>query len=210
MFKVLGLVLVACLAWGGSAQATPLTYTFEGQISRIYDSAGILSAQGVSLGDSVVYTFLVDTDLSATHTLVDGSVYTYPDLPIRDYFFADLVGDGLVDEVNGGIYNAPFHVAEYNRGFTDLNHGLTSFVGGSNDNYVSVSSNNTFADMIAGLTNVLGYEHARDNLGNAGSFYADMTLTSVTDATSVPEPSSILLLAIGILTFGVSRRLARV
>lgn len=209
MYKVMKSVLISFFALVGSAQAVPMIYTFEGTVTQINDTWGILSAQGVSLGDSVAYTFLVDTELSATSTLNDGSVLTTADLSIRDYFYSDLLGDGMVDEVDGGIYNAPNHVAEYNVGFTELNYALTQFSGGSQDNYVSVTSYTNFSDMIAGLANVRGYEHARDNLGYPGSFYSTMTLTSIIEATSVPEPSAILLLGIGLVSFGVTQRLKK-
>lgn len=141
MKKLLGLFLTCYLGLAGNTQSAPLYYSFDGTIGLITDDLGIIADAGLSLGSSISYTILVDTERLATATRVDGSVHTYPDTtPDYDYFFADLISGSEIDEVDGGSHNETFSVTEWNIGNDLYNSTVALLNVGSQDNNIMVHS----------------------------------------------------------------------
>jgi hypothetical protein len=112
----------------GSVQAAPLYYTFDGLVT----STGLQDI-GINGGDSVSYTFLINTDeneASASTTNFNGDTTTYVD-DARDWFYVDLIGGDLLTPTDGGSFTDLLDIAEYNRGLDHTLYPYASILGGS-------------------------------------------------------------------------------
>ena len=222
MKKLTTLLAVMAIVFGlsGKAQAVPYYYTFVGTVSSMMDDAGAIYSQlpYVSndyaiggIGATVEYWFIVDLDADGTRTLNDGTVTTYSDDADFDYFYADYFsGDALV-QVDGGVWNDPPNVAEYNVGYDNVGCdgiieacGLLS--GNSDDDYFDIYSASALVSDWAVGTSVWSRNGAYDSIGNYSYLEAALTLTDISPVNQVPEPSTLLLLGSGLFGFGFFRR----
>ena len=86
--------------------AAPVYYTFEGDIVSITNYGGI--DINYSVGDHIKYVLLVDFDQQGTRTWNDGTIEVFDDTYneydlytlTRDLFYADLIGEGLLESTN--------------------------------------------------------------------------------------------------------------
>jgi hypothetical protein len=209
MKRLIGSTIIAALGLVGNIQAAPLYYTFEGAIFLIEDSAGaIAAADGLGIGSSVSYTFLVDMELQGSGTTHSGSVETLADTPTSNFFFADFISGSMIDEVNGGRYNAPSDIAEYNVGAERVtSRMLGHLAGGSEDALITINSYDiNFSNWVVG-TSVTGAERVFDDIGYMSGIGSNLTLTSISGVSSVPEPASIILLGAGLAGLGFTRKM---
>ena len=118
MKKIIVFLTVMAMVFGigGIVQAYPTYYTFTGTVSKINDNAGIAKEANLLPGHSVTYTWLVDVAADGSYTKNDGTEYTFTDTSYVDFFYTDFISGSLIDEKDGGHYNKPDHIAEYNAG----------------------------------------------------------------------------------------------
>lgn len=179
-----------------NTQAKPLLYTFEGNVVESWDTAGAIQAAGITNGEKVCYTLLVDLDKQASITRNSGDILTYSDRSTIDYFYADLLSGSLIDEISGGRFNDPLDYAEYNFGNSTTANVRTAIQVGSDNNWIVVYADMIFPEWTVG-TLVNGVEVAYSQT-KSSTYRAELTLTSISKAGSVPEPSSIFLIGCGL------------
>lgn len=223
------LILISlALIFSAASQAAPMYYTFTGTVTSYYDSAGIIDdTYGDSMGGfvfpTVEYVYLVDTAEDGTYTLNNGTTYTPSDNSStdynRDYFYTDFVSGSLIDEKDGGYFNDPNNVAEFNMGIDmDFHDGGTDYTylyGGSDDDLVLVYNyGGLFADWIIGYS-VTGHERVYDSSasGQISSIDSTLTLSSISSfaPNPVPIPAAIWMFGttlIGLVGFGKRRKAA--
>jgi hypothetical protein len=111
-------------------------YTFEGPIISLDDNSGVLSPTGLTAGDKIRYTFLINRNIEGTRTEIDGSRYVYDNDRLRVYFYTELVNGSKIYRLNQSISHMEDSIITYNRGFeSDRRFDLLS---GSNKHYVNI------------------------------------------------------------------------
>lgn len=206
MKKLLGLFFIFLITISGYSTAASV-YTFTGEITadNFSDDTGAISDAGLAIGSTISYSFLVDTTSQGSWRANDGTVTTYSDSTTAtqtiDYFHVDLVSGGL-GEVDGGYFNGPGFVDEYNRGLditssTNPSDDWVSFLGGSANNLVQIYSGGmSFVDWIIGTSPISALESTYDSTGASSVFSSILTLESI---APVPIPPALLLFGSGLL-----------
>jgi hypothetical protein len=204
-----------------TAQAIPLYYTVSGTISAYgqHDSAGILQDMGLSTGDAVSYTFLIDLDsqissswshLAYNHfdvSLISGSVFgSDRNVPDSTVGGAPWTGSGLTYYQNAA--NQYYPGQSY--------FGETTITGYAPDGYVSLINEQDI--FLTGEVTQLqpgdffsAYNHTilYDENGHQSRFEVNQLIVESVSAgntiAGVPEPGVVWLFGIGLLTL-LSRR----
>ncbi|MEW8413609.1 MAG: hypothetical protein AB2728_10890 [Candidatus Thiodiazotropha sp.] len=195
MKHLLGFVLVILMSISTFAGAAPFRYTFSGNVTNISDGAGAAATAGITTGGAISYTFLVDRDQPGTYTRNNGSTFILTDTLNTDFFYDDLLSGSVIDEVNGGFFTSPTSIAEYNRGYNSLNTNYSQLLGGSNNNFVQITSSLDF-DLWGVGQYVQGMEAAWSNSGAITIVNSNLRLSSI---TPVPIPAAAWLFATGLL-----------
>mgnify|MGYP000008807426 CR=1 FL=1 len=177
------------------AYTTPLYYTFEGNITKIQDGAGIVADAGLSLGDDVSYKFLFDFDRQGEYVQNNGTI-----VPVGGTFYVDLISGSLIDEKDGGFFNEDKDPYELNYGWDSTGRLLSNLF----DNRTDIESEILGVRVSSWSVGdrVYGQEAAYDSVGVSSVVKSHLTLTSI----SVPEPSSLLSLCIGFFSIVAFKR----
>ncbi len=197
-------VMAALFVMSGKAQAVTMYYTFEGTVTGASDAAGAVDNAGLSVGSTVTYTFLVDLDADGAITLNNGADFNYTDSAYADFLYSDYVSGDALEQIDGGIYDSGYSIAEYNLGYelSDVDFGY--LIGNSQDDLLLLYSYLGVSDWAEGDT-IYGYNYAFDSNGAFSYLYANLTLTDISPV-SVPEPSTLLLFGAGMLGLIAFRR----
>ena len=176
------------LILGNSAYATPFIYTFKGEVVAPI----IEDLMPVRIGDPAEYRFLVDRDLPGYQTKNGVNIYD------GITYFADYLGGGpyvtlSIDEQQS-----------WNYGFDDPDPAGRIQVQGSIDEPNTYSSVYVYSygDWTVG-TVFNGHMQSRGPNNDYRDIYSVLTLTEISPFQSVPEPSSLVLIAIGGIVLSV-------
>src|SRR5215467_811027 len=199
------LLLVAVQA---SALGQGLLYSFSGHVTDVsQDAAGIISADGIKVGDPLGALFAVDTGRSGRYTQNDGTVLmpsSNPGDTIQyHYYFDELVSALPIRERDGGSRNGPTDVASWNYaydnfGIAQLFFSMGVLQGGSENAYITITKSDPLDATIATWQVGDSFDlnaWAYDAQNRSSVLTGSVTLSSI---DSVPEPRTALLLALGL------------
>ena len=199
------------------ANAAPVYYTYSGVVTSIDDPQGLIAAQGLGLGSEVSYTFIVDMDLPAYQTQVNGTVETINDVTRystwgANRFFVDYYsGDALLKDGNGWFTNPASagydssKYAEYNYGTNQWTSGYygNSYLGNvkmnSDDNILSISES-VYFPWGAAVTNLQALNQILSSADGTVSFLiATLNFDESSTTAPVPVPGAVWLLGSGLI-----------
>lgn len=197
--------IAAVFACSSAANATSYYYTFEGLMGSYYDGAGIIADMGgPSTIDPVEFVIRIDFDDQGTYTFNNGQVNYYVDSSMSDFYYAEYVSGSMLEEKNGGYYNAPTQVAEYNVVYENLTTNYSEIYVGSQDAWLRIYTFSAYNHPYEWVEDwevgdqVNAYTRAFNEQGQYSGYTSTMLkLTSIVD---VPEPSTLLLLGGGLAT----------
>ena len=165
----------------GIARAVPMYYTFEGTVTVMADGAGIIANAGLELGSKVSYVFLIDFDQPGSYRRNNGEIGEFGE------FYAAYISGSMLSEKDGGFYNAPSDIAEYNFGF----YNWASFYTGSTNSNVYLAIFNSNILELGSLGRVSNT--AWDAEGNYSQLDAqDLMLTEISPYLPVHSIENIL------------------
>ena len=215
-------VAVAGLAVCGSASATPVYYTFSGQVTYTYTydtGTGYeynVPVNGLAPGSSASYTFVVDFDQPAQYQ------YGYPS-PTNTYTYSDGGGFdyGLAGYFSGDAFprtplDGTYYNLRYDYGYRysdsgsatgylfDQRYTQDSSSGDYRGDWLQITSGCSSCGPYFQLGQTFWSQNYRYSVvGGSVSHYdsieSTLTLTSISDAAAVPEPGTMLLLGGGLL-----------
>lgn len=183
-------VLFSILLAGTSAYATPLYYTFDGSVTGVN-----VDDMHVSVGDKAEYKFLVDQDKEGYYS--------------PEGVFTPIAGTYYVDYLGGGPYYALSSEHTYSWDFGNFEPStkratIQGSMGLSNTlSFIEVFAYNG-PDWAVGNT-YSGRQYSTGVNSDYREILSTLTLTNIsTSPETVPEPSSIILAAFGIVSILIS------
>ena len=183
---ILGFVL--CLTTS-AAYAEPMYYTFQGNITHVDNHYGLIDP-GISVGDPVSYTFLLDFARKGEFTRNNGENVIVEDDVTYDYFYTDYIsGSAFGVYSDGGRYNGPYDYAEMNFGYNSVPYSGMIY-GNEEDNHLHIGGDDFYHGMTSSGPLVAG-----NWVYNAGGFSSGIYASVVV----VPEPATIWLFGSGAL-----------
>jgi hypothetical protein len=218
--KIAGISTLLLSAWGTQLEATPLYYTVSGDISAygIHDNAGIMQEMGLSVGDNVSYTLLIDPydgdhphpweGFSTNHfrvELVSGSVFGVRDITPANPD-APWGGSGVTQVTNAT--NQHYEGEAF--------YGENQISGYAPDGAVRIESYYDYfetgrleqllpGDSIGGYNTIwlYGEDGSYSTFQQSGVYIESVSQEAPT--SSVPEPGVLWLFSLGLLGIGTSR-----
>jgi hypothetical protein len=233
-------LIAGCVLLGSfhAAQAIPVLYTLEGNVTWMYDSFDIMD---LSEGDPISYSFFIDDDITSGQR-GDGRAVEYGESirfhtggsSTHNYRYDTEFAGGTevsVDE-NAQGYNpqtgnafGEFYASESYTAGNEIDYGEATFIGYGSNMFVQLSFLSNFSEWEVGapIWTDSDFYFLVDDQGNDAYFEADFILTSASDTlpegntiylnqpepsipvqepgpvTSVPEPSTLLMIFTGLV-----------
>jgi hypothetical protein len=209
-------VLFLLFGFLSNSYAVPQYYTFEGAVDYIYDESGIIAAQGYLIDSPINYTVLIDFDADGYVLQSDGSMDRF-----ADGYGRDLFGDGYISDDN----YLDYFYAEFISG-TILTSNNVPAVAALNFYGVEEEYGQAMKDQFGGTVDTdLNFFTDYDTLGIGGALFieewvvgaslrgwqyaydgdlssvleSNLILTDISDVAPVPEPSTIVLMGLGLV-----------
>lgn len=197
--------VISTLLMVSAVEATPMYYTFEGTATGVTDITG---ASGVAVGDTLTYVYLVDFETGGTVTNLDASVSSIEDAfslyEPSIVYDTSTMDNFYVDYLSGNAYFGATGVAnnflELNTGVNYYGPGRYTITGGDAIGVAGFQEpvqSWAISDVFFSL-NVWGNQSER--------ITGSVTLVDISNVSSVPEPASIALMAIGLAGLGFAGR----
>jgi len=194
----------------GTALCVPYLYSFTGNVALVEDSVGLVEQSGLDVGSSTEYQFVVDLDRQGY--IIDFGNYIYPeDSEFYDHYFTKVHSTPYLlshtDDYNqiryssatyDGAYLASGLLSSYGLASIDSPYFGTSY--GVSISLVGVAAEDwTIGQVFRGVEDFMSDSHEHSRIDSR------LYLVSIEPAP-VPEPSTLLLLASGLVGLGVYSR----
>jgi hypothetical protein len=158
-------------------------YTFEGPIISLDDNPGTFAQLGLSAGDKLRYTFLINRSIEGIRTEDDGSKYIYDNDRHRVYFFTDLISGDKTYQINQRKCHQDESIITFNRGFeSERRFDLLS---GSNKHYVNIWGNSIHIGPDS--MSLHGLECVYDANKNRSVICSKLSLISISDHSNLAD-----------------------
>jgi len=184
-FVLACLTLAVCLGHGSVARAAPQYYALSGKPLTFYpDASGGIAASGLTIGDPVYYVVMIDFDQLGTLTYRDGgTVYTLPDSPELDTFYADFIEGSVLSPVDGGWFTGLNGVAERNHGsqYDGPPAGGSVSLNSDNDGLMISSTSVKPSDWAVGQF-LTATNHSYDSSGNSSTLQAWVIVRNISSS----------------------------
>lgn len=200
-------ILFTLLSVSSNCYSAPRYYTFEGEVS--WTNGDSSNVGDFSIGDSVSYTFMVDTDLTGYQTRHYSPSLSLPDSSeiiddnsSLDSFYVDYIGGSEAsvgpfydrEDSNGSYYFSYNFGGSYSESDSVPNY-RDQLWGGTSYNTISVgerSSDYSFSDWDLG-TELTGFNYAYESPTRQHTIESNLTVTNISDSNpfwSQQEPDS--------------------
>lgn len=188
--KRLALAVFVVLFLSRPAFGTSFLFEFSGKVTSLNDTSGIISetvGTEFGVGSDISFVFFADFDSDGFSVLADGTIVTKTSVAGKEAFFCDLIYS-TISQNPGPLYNDYFGI---NYDTETLYEGRLSSSGVTVDHY----GLETFS-WFEGQTSFLAFQYIYNPSNGLYSLVGsvDLTLKSI---SPVPEPSTMILLAIG-------------
>ena len=184
-----------------------MIYSFSGHVTDIsHDTAGSIRNSGISVGDSLTASFVVDLGRPGYYTMNAGYVVfpgPFPhDTPQYRYYYNELITDLPIHMVDGGSMNMYFDAASWNcaldyPGIPQRNDSLGVLRGGGDNAFLRVLRSDPLDATIATWKVGDSFEARAYASGTNYRYSLLMGNLTLTGITPVPEPSIGFLLGLG-------------
>lgn len=207
------LFVVALILSHTISQAAPVTATFTGTIASFWqvgaDSDDIEYIESL-VGDNITTTWVFDIDLfGEVYYVNSGSTASYADQTGVDYFFSELVSSLILGGQSDYLPSSHPSPLEfyYACNQTTSSQYFTAFAGLNYEAATLKGPNLYPTNWGVDQTTLLYTESILDSDGGSFGITGRVTLSSITEGTHTPIPSSALLLITGIIGILSKRRL---
>lgn len=168
-------------------------YTLEGTVGGIIDGGGLVSAAGISIGDTIKYVIEIDTDRTGYYTQNNGKTKT-----VNKSYYTSLFSGTL----NGYGSTADAYLK-------DGNYNYYAYTGNDNSYLYMNGWGDSFLDLAVGDTVQQIYESAYNV--DANWQYSQVTainlkITNISNVAPTPIPGAAFLMLGGLGVVGFAKR----
>lgn len=187
-----GALALILTTFSTSSLAAPMFYTIEGIIDNFYSQTESANDYGIELNSTTMtYLFMVD-NVQQGQYIINGTTTTFSDTSTKDYYYSELLSESFFPD-DSNIFNSGYSVFSNPKSSISAGNAILW-------NYSELQ-----------LDWTLGSSFRFTEDLNDGSNWAritglaTITEISATDPTIVPEPSTLIMLTMGLLGLSVRK-----